>query len=310
MASGLMGAVADPTFLDGSVKPTLPLAKSTSLLQLTMSPRLEAAARIAKSSADLEFHLLVESGKLGLDPTLRLLDGLLDALETHFEGGAIRLVLDCPAADTKRLVDGLIPVPRLEVRLAAASVPDSYELQAIETDLPVPTLRALGLLRYAASSEQPLILTLRPNTFPIRPFSARSLASACALISWHDCKSPLSVKRRAAPLSGPGLIVRDLAREALRILVRNTECLAKLDVKNRADAIHQIVGSAELGFWAPEIFVSTPPLVRRLTLDGLEGAPLRLPTELKVEPYFLCVEKPSPDLIERTLQFVYSTLHR
>lgn len=310
MGSAMVEAAADPAVRRVAGQPKVKRIGPTSPLQLGMSSRLAAAARIAEADADIEFLLSVNLDEFGLDATLRLLDGLFDALETHYEGGPIRLALDCPAGDADQLIGGLIAVPRLDVRLISEVETDIEGLQEIEPNLPSAASRALRLLSCAAKSEQPLVLTIRPNIFPIRPFSARTLAHACALTGWSDRKSPLAEKRRAAPLRGPGLIARSLACVALAKLQRDVESLAVEDPRKRGDTILQIAGQAELGFWAPEAFPSTPPLIGRSTLKDLVWPWATVPMTSKSEPYFLCLEELAVESVENALQVVYGTLHR
>jgi hypothetical protein len=280
------------------------------VLGLTVSPRLKEAANLAESGAGVGFYLTLDTGLFGFQATVRLLDGLFDALESHFEGEHIAVVLTCPYSQIESLKQAVIRVPRLNLRFEASEAWSTDEPELADLTSGAVSLNALKALAHAAYSEWELTLVLTPTTFPIKPFSAQILANACKRLSWHDVWSPLAAPRRAAPLAGPALISRDLAAKVICRLRSAVPGLGNLGRQARDAIIFDSLVEAELGFWAPERVQDPPCLIRRSKLEEVVWPWEVQPWKSQLHPLFLWVDQIKADQAEQVLRIVYDTLYR
>lgn len=304
LAASAVATPAQSRKADGPWRPPRPIPR------LTQSPRLQTIATLADAHVRVGFHLAVDADVLGHAATVRLLDGMLDALESHFEGDCIHLVIACPVQQIESLSSAVIRVPRLDLWFAEpTSLAERDPALAALAGGPDET-RALERLMQAAISDFELTLTLPLSAYPLRPFSARGLAECCARLSWQERRAPLARRRREAPLPGPALFARELAVGALERLHVAAAALAALDPVDRRTRVLAEIASAELGFWAPEPRQEQPPLILRTPVDEIAWPWKVQPWKTETEPLFLWLEDFGAERCEDVLRLVYDTLHR
>lgn len=281
------------------------------------SQKLAAISALRQETAPITFQISLDSNAPDFRNELRLIDGLLDALETFWIGDAVALRIVCPDGQADDIVSNVIKVPRLALTL----VPESEVLE--ETGI-----RAAGLspasrfvlvaLSAAAHSGAPATLMMSTETFPIRPFSADDILNACAVIADAEGDDRVQAISTWRPI---GLFAGELARAALTNLDLEAFGLrhgvaARLSPSALAYAkILQAGRDAELGFWSgrPAEMVS-PPLFKTISaLDWLRDSKAGWspqPWKTPDQPHFVRIAGAAKLDAERVLPRLYATLHR
>lgn len=267
----------------------------------------------------LSFLIALNLGASTYRTELRLMDGLLDALETFWRSAGIKLNVVCPPGQADAIGADLIRVPRLDLRIL--SEPEVLAAADVSGEgLTGVAYQTLLTLAAASSLGAPAVLTLSTDTFPLRPFSATALIDACADIADVARGAAVGGGARWRPL---GLFSAELATSALQQLLHEGLAPATSEIPaHSASAAGRmaskvlIAGSnAELGFWSQgAIDYTEPPLMREvIAMQWMRNgsAPwVPQPWKTSSEPYFsrvLGAPQADPELV---LPRLYGTFDR
>lgn len=290
-----------------------------------LSPKLASIEALCRLEDPLVIKAVLDRGGATYAAELRLMDGLIDALETFWSGDRIQLGIVCPSGQADAIASDLIRVPRLDLQVVA----EDEILERCKTPgygLSPVARRSLVMLVAAARLGAPATLWLN-ETFPIRPLSATRLLSACATL--QAGLKPLRTNVREEYVWRPvGFFAADLAEAALVSLgsERARACVAQAPVDagpdngafrtpQSSESVLNAAATAELGFWTQgAIDGTTPPLLRDVVTrqwirDSFESW-VPQPWKTQDQPYLTRVIGAAKADAELVLPRLYATFDR
>jgi len=286
------------------------------------SPKLTTISQLLKQKAPVGLALELDANTPSWSAHLRLLDGMLDALETFWDDEFIALNLVCPKEQHEMVASAIIGTPRLKLSFVD---PESLDIGLPGildgAGLTAQARGALVALICAANSQQESTLILNLETFPIRPTSSIDLYRSCEAFAQSPAAE--SASRAPAPVNWKpcGLFSRELARKAIPQILADARDLSESAGDRRASpalmkSMADAAASAELGFWHTDASSAAGGIPLAGELDAAECARMRgrgwspQPWKTQHEHRFLRIVGGSRVDPEAVVAHIYATFHR